>query len=63
VSHDSGLHWTAIRPVAGRQIVGVCAIDVLRVDGKVLAVRAGGRVGGPACSNPSTKGAPFAPAT
>ena len=48
VSHDGGVHWTAVRPVAGRQIVGVCAIDVLKVDGKVLAVRAGGRVGGPA---------------
>jgi photosystem II stability/assembly factor-like uncharacterized protein len=48
VSHDGGVHWTAIRPVAGRQIVGVCAIDVLKAGGKVLAVRAGGRVGGPA---------------
>lgn len=48
VSHDSGTHWTAIKLVEGRQIVGVCAIDVLKVDGKVLAVRAGGRVGGPA---------------
>jgi photosystem II stability/assembly factor-like uncharacterized protein len=26
----------------------VCAIDILKIDGKVLAVRAGGRVGGPA---------------
>jgi photosystem II stability/assembly factor-like uncharacterized protein len=48
VSHDAGVHWTAVRPLAGRQITGVCAIDVLKVDGKVLAVRAGGRVGGPA---------------
>ena len=48
VSHDGGVHWAAIKPVAGRQITGVCAIDVLKVDGKVLAVRAGGRVGGPA---------------
>ena len=48
VSHDGGVHWTAIKPVAGRQITGVCAIDVLKADGKVLAVRAGGRVGGPA---------------
>jgi photosystem II stability/assembly factor-like uncharacterized protein len=48
VTHDGGVHWTAIKPVTGRQIVGVCAIDVLKVDGKVLAVRAGGRVGGPA---------------
>jgi photosystem II stability/assembly factor-like uncharacterized protein len=48
VTHDAGAHWEAIKPVAGRQIVGVCAIDVLRIDGKVVAVRAGGRVGGPA---------------
>ena len=48
VSHDGGVHWAAVAPVAGRQITGVCAIDVLREDGKVLAVRAGGRVGGPA---------------
>src|SRR5664279_4388672 len=38
VSHDGGVHWTAVKPVAGRQIVGVCAIDVLKADGKVLAL-------------------------
>jgi photosystem II stability/assembly factor-like uncharacterized protein len=48
VTHDAGVHWEAVRPVAGRQVVGVCAIDVLKLDGKVVAVRAGGRVGGPA---------------
>lgn len=48
VTHDAGDHWTAISSVEGRQIVGVCAIDVLKIDGKVLAIRAGGRVGGPA---------------
>ena len=48
VTHDGGAHWEAIKPVAGRQITGICAIDVLKVDGKVVAVRAGGRVGGPA---------------
>ena len=48
VSHDGGVHWSAVRPVAGRQITGVCAIDVLRENGKVLAVRAAGRVGGAA---------------
>ena len=26
-----------VKPVAGRQIVGVCAIDVLKAGGKVLA--------------------------
>jgi photosystem II stability/assembly factor-like uncharacterized protein len=45
---DGGEHWLPVTPTAGPQIVGVCAIDILKVDGKVLAVRAGGRVGGPA---------------
>jgi photosystem II stability/assembly factor-like uncharacterized protein len=48
VTRDGGEHWSPISPTTGRQIVGVCAIDVLKIDGKVLAVRAGGRVGGPA---------------
>ncbi len=48
VSHDGGVHWAAVRLAQGRQITGVCAIDVLKLDGKVAAVRAGGRVGGPA---------------
>ena len=48
VTHDAGEHWVPIRLVDGRQVTGVCAIDVLKVDGKVAAVRAGGRVGGPA---------------
>jgi photosystem II stability/assembly factor-like uncharacterized protein len=48
VTHDGGAHWAPVKLVAGRQITGVCAIDVLRIDGKIAAVRAGGRVGGPA---------------
>jgi photosystem II stability/assembly factor-like uncharacterized protein len=48
VSHDGGVHWTAVKLAQGAQITGVCAIDVLKLDGKVAAVRAGGRVGGPA---------------
>jgi photosystem II stability/assembly factor-like uncharacterized protein len=48
VTRDGGEHWSAVVPASGRQITGVCAIDVLKLDGKVLAVRAGGRVGGPA---------------
>src|SRR5580704_8138626 len=31
VTHDGGAHWTAITLAGGRQIVGVCAIDVLKV--------------------------------
>src|ERR1700686_2586680 len=30
VTHDGGAHWAPIRLVAGRQITGVCAIDVLK---------------------------------
>jgi photosystem II stability/assembly factor-like uncharacterized protein len=48
VTRDGGEHWLPVAPADGRQIVGVCAIDVVKVDGKVIAVRAGGRVGGPA---------------
>jgi photosystem II stability/assembly factor-like uncharacterized protein len=48
ISHDGGDHWSPIAPQDGKQIRGVCAIDILKVDGKVLAIRAGGRVGGPA---------------
>jgi photosystem II stability/assembly factor-like uncharacterized protein len=48
MTEDGGAHWLPIKLVAGRQITGVCAIDVLKIDGKVVAVRAGGRVGGPA---------------
>lgn len=45
---DGGKNWTPVRPRSGRQITGVCAIDVLRVGDRVAAIRAGGRVGGPA---------------
>jgi photosystem II stability/assembly factor-like uncharacterized protein len=48
VTEDGGAHWTPVKLAAGRQITGVCAIDVLKIGGKVVAVRAGGRVGGPA---------------
>lgn len=48
VTRDGGGHWTPVTSVAGASVVGICAIDVLKVDGKVAAVRAGGRVGGPA---------------
>lgn len=48
VTHDGGSHWTPVTPVSGPLVTGICAIDVLKVDGVVQAVRAGGRVGGPA---------------
>jgi photosystem II stability/assembly factor-like uncharacterized protein len=47
-TRDGGQTWQAVTPAAGPPIVGICAIDVLREGGKVIAVRAGGRVGGPA---------------
>lgn len=48
VTRDGGNHWAPVTSVAGASVVGICAIDVLKVGGKVAAVRAGGRVGGPA---------------
>ena len=48
VTHDGGTHWTPVAPAEGPPVTGICAIDVLKVDGRVAAIRAGGRVGGPA---------------
>jgi photosystem II stability/assembly factor-like uncharacterized protein len=48
VTFDGGKRWTPVRPLSGKQITGVCAIDILKVGDKVAAIRAGGRVGGPA---------------
>jgi photosystem II stability/assembly factor-like uncharacterized protein len=48
VTFDGGKHWTPVRTVSGKQITGVCAIDILKVGDKVAAIGAGGRVGGPA---------------
>ncbi len=48
VTHDGGSRWTPVVPAGGPPVTGICAIDVLRVDGKVESIRAGGRVGGPA---------------
>ncbi len=47
-THNGGAHWAPVVTGDGPRVTGVCAIDVLKVDGKVVAVRAGGRVGGPA---------------
>lgn len=48
VTHDGGSTWSPVVLSSGARIKGVCALDVLRVGGKVAAIRAGGRVGGPA---------------
>ena len=48
MTQDGGTTWQPIVPSSGPQIAGICAIDILRVDGAVRAIRAGGRVGGPA---------------
>ena len=48
VTRDAGEHWTPVSLVEGKPVTGICAIDVLKVDNRVVAVRAGGRVGGPA---------------
>lgn len=47
MTRDGGGNWTPVR-AQGEPVTGICAIDVLKIDGKVAAVRAGGRVGGPA---------------
>ena len=48
VTHDAGSTWAPVAAASGPAVVGVCALDVLKQDGKVVAIRAGGRVGGPA---------------
>lgn len=49
VTHDGGGSWTPVAPVDGPAVAGICAIDVVKAaDGTALAIRAGGRVGGPA---------------
>ena len=48
VTHDAGSTWLPVVLSNGPKIKGVCAIDVLKIDGRVVAIRAGGRVGGPA---------------
>ena len=48
VTHDAGSTWTPASITRGPPVKGICALDILRQDGKVVAIRAGGRVGGPA---------------
>lgn len=48
VTRDGGASWQAAARASGPVVTGVCAIDILRIDGAIAAIRAGGRVGGPA---------------
>lgn len=48
ITRNGGTTWSAVTTDGGRRIIGVCAIDVLRIPGKSPTIRAGGRVGGPA---------------
>ncbi len=54
---NGGMTATAV-PLTGATMPGVCAIDVLHAEGKVI-VNAAGRVGGPARIATSVDGAPF----
>ena len=47
VTRDGGTKWQPVK-ASGKSVTGICAIDVLKIDGQVSAIRAGGRVGGPA---------------
>ena len=47
VTRDGGVTWQPVK-ASGKAVTGICAIDVLKIDGQVSAIRAGGRVGGPA---------------
>ncbi len=47
VTRDGGSTWEPVE-ASGSPVAGICAIDVLKIDGQIAAVRAGGRVGGPA---------------
>lgn len=47
VTRDGGIRWDPVT-IKGRQVAGICAIDILKVGDRVTAIRAGGRVGGPA---------------
>ena len=48
VTHDAGTTWTPVTGWSGPPVAGLCALDILKQDGKLVAIRAGGRVGGPA---------------
>lgn len=48
ITRNGGQRWDPVAPISGKQITGVCAIDILKDGAKIVAIRAGGRVGGPA---------------
>ena len=48
VTHDAGTTWAPVATPSGPPVTGLCALDVLKEQDKVIAIRAGGRVGGPA---------------
>ena len=48
VTHDAGTTWAPVTVGQGPPVAGLCALDILKQDDKVIAIRAGGRVGGPA---------------
>ena len=56
MTRDGGKHWRPVTERSGDKITGICAIDVLKIDGKLVAIRAGGRVGGPAAMMESFDG-------
>ena len=56
VTHDGGGRWAPVVPASGPPVAGICALDVLKVEGAVRAIRAGGRVGGPAAMMTSLDG-------
>ncbi len=47
LTRDGGTTWNAVK-AGGKAVTGICAIDVLKNGDEIIAIRAGGRVGGPA---------------
>lgn len=48
VTRDGGRSWSPVSMPPGAKVVGICAIDILKDHGRAVAIRAAGRVGGPA---------------
>lgn len=47
ITRDGGANWSPVK-AGGKTVIGICAIDVVKNGNDVVAIRAGGRVGGPA---------------